>query len=83
MSEYIVELNNNAVSGGKFLLGTVYLDAHEIVRCRDCVHATITVNGECKYCEMFLSPDTDGYGADPQLYLPDGFFCSWGERRES
>ena len=38
MSEYIVELNSNAVSGGKFLLGTVYLDAQEIVRCRDCVH---------------------------------------------
>ena len=54
----------------------------EIVRCRDCKHATISTIGFCKYCEMFVLPDTDGYGADPQVNLPLDFFCAYGERRE-
>ena len=44
MSEYIVELNDNAVAGGKFLLGSVYLDATQIVRCRDC-----RMFGDCEW----------------------------------
>ena len=71
MSEYIVELNSNAVSGGKFLLGTVYLDAQEIVRCRDC---------------RWISKDTKHYKACYRLpdcefmVEPDGF-CAWAERK--
>lgn len=53
----------------------------EIVRCRDCKHATISTMGVCKYCEMFVLPDTDGYGADAQVNLPLDFFCAWGEKR--
>lgn len=53
----------------------------EIVRCRDCKHAMISATGVCKYCEMFVLPDTDGYGADAQVNLPLDFFCAWGERR--
>lgn len=52
-----------------------------IVRCRDCKHATISTMGVCKYCEMFVLPDTDGYGADAQVNLPLDFFCAWGEKR--
>lgn len=53
----------------------------ELVRCMDCRHATITVNGKCKYCEMFWLPDEDGYGAISQVYLPGDFYCGFGERR--
>ena len=72
MSEYVYATDEHE---GHWLTG------EEIVRCRDCRHATITVNGKCKYCEMFWSPDTDGYGADSQLYLPGEFFCAFGERK--
>ena len=54
----------------------------EIVRCRDCKHATISTTGVCKYCEMFVLPDTDGYGADQQVNLPLDFFCGFAERKE-
>ena len=52
-----------------------------IVRCRDCRHATVSSLGCVKYCEMFVLPDMDGYGADPQVCLPLDFFCGYGERR--
>lgn len=54
----------------------------QIVRCRDCKHATISTTGVCKYCEMFVLPDVDGYGADPQVNLPLDFFCGFAERKE-
>ena len=50
-----------------------------IVRCRDCRHATINSLGLVKYCEMFVLPDVDGYGANPQVMLPPDFFCGYGE----
>lgn len=75
MTEYIIECE-----AGKN--GIRYTHRHEeIVRCRDCKHATISTIGVCKYCEMFVRPDVDGYGADPQVNLPLDFFCSWGERK--
>lgn len=52
-----------------------------IVRCRDCKHATISSLGYVKYCEMFVLPNEDGYGADPQVMLPLDFFCGYGELR--
>lgn len=58
-----------------------WLTGEEIVRCRDCKHATISSLGYVKYCEKFVLPDEDGYGADPQVMLPLGFFCGYGEMR--
>lgn len=85
MSEYIVELDSKhsialklalaeEMRGGDFMRG-------EIVRCRDCKHATISSLGYVKYCEKFVLPDEDGYGADPQVMLPLDFFCGYGELR--
>ena len=83
MSEYIIELNSNAVSGGKFLLGSVYLDATAIVRCRDCEYATKrwtpAHREEVTYCERFVH--LAGYNQSAYVE-PDGF-CAWGERRKS
>jgi thioredoxin-related protein len=51
-----------------------------IIRCRDCKHATMTVNDECKYCEKLIKW-TDGE-VDVQPYFDGGFFCGFGEPRE-
>ena len=76
MSEFIIEIN------GQIPDAIYERELTEIVRCRDCKYATITVLGRCKYCELFWLPDVDGYGADPQVNLPGDFYCAWGERRE-
>ena len=54
----------------------------EVVRCRDCKHATLSSLGFCKYCEKFVLPDEDGFGPDPRVNLPLDFFCAYGERSE-
>ena len=82
MSEYIVELNDNAVSGGKFLLGSVYLDATQIVRCRDCIYMHTVRNwlgmdmGEC-----WLRADRESGALGKERTEPDGF-CAWAIRKE-
>ena len=77
MSEYVCELT--AIDSETWDTEV----REEIVRCRDCKHATISNLGHCKYCEMFVIPDMDGYGADPQVNLPLDFFCAYGERKET
>lgn len=50
----------------------------EIVRCKDCKHATMTSDGKmCKYCEM----DTDDFGDQRYVYHDADWFCANGERR--
>ena len=78
MSEYVYATNGEPVAN---VDGSISLAREEVVRCRDCKHATISTTGACKYCEMFVLPDTDGYGADAQVNLPLDFFCAWGEKR--
>ena len=80
MSEHIFREVHYGYTDGT-ALGCTLEKQEEIVRCRDCRHATISTTGVCKYCEMFVLPDTDGYGADAQVNLPLDFFCAWGERR--
>ena len=80
MSEYIVRIPSDMPYEIKAELYAWYVNSEPIVRCRDCKHATISATGVCKYCEMFVLPDVDGYGADPQVNLPLDFFCAWGER---
>lgn len=53
------------------------IDAVPVVRCRECENATMTVNGELKYCK-FWQPD----GGDA-LYLPGDFFCGEGKRMDA
>jgi hypothetical protein len=49
----------------------------ELVRCKDCKHATMTVDGKmCKYCEM----DTDDFGDQRDVYHDADWFCADGER---
>ena len=49
----------------------------EIVRCKDCKHATMTSDGKmCKYCAM----DTDDFGNQRDVYHDADWFCADGER---
>lgn len=73
VGEYVVSLTPKTFTDLRF-------HRHEeIVRCRDCGHATISSLGHVKYCKMFVLPDDDGYGADPQVCLPLDFFCAYGK----
>lgn len=74
-----VELHRHHLTPEQAIAATL---GEQIVRCRDCKHATISTMGVCKYCEMFVLPDTDGYGADSQVNLPLDFFCGFAERKE-
>ena len=50
----------------------------EVVRCKDCKHATMTADKKmCKYCEM----DTDDFGCQRDVYHDADWFCAYGERR--
>ncbi len=83
MSEHIIETEIS--NGALFIPYQSKLSEavrEEIVRCGDCRHATISTTGVCKYCEMFVLPDVDGYGADSQVNLPLDFFCGFAERKE-
>lgn len=64
------------------------LTDEEVVRCRDCKHGHITVNGKsCKWCDLIATHDIDGNepnnGYDPEPYFDADFFCAWGERRDA
>lgn len=88
MSEYIVNVPDVETAyfiehfGFEDVTMLGYHLTGEIVRCRDCEHATISTTGVCKYCEMWVLPDVDGYGCDSQVNLPLDFFCAYGKRKE-
>ena len=55
-----------------------WVSAENVVRCKDCEHATMTADGKmCKYCEM----DTDDFGNQRDVYHDADWFCADGERR--
>ena len=48
----------------------------EIVRCKDCRHATMTSDGKiCKYCAM----DTDDSGNQRDVYHDADWYCADGK----
>lgn len=50
----------------------------EIVRCKDCVHATMTTDKKlCKYCEL----DTDDDGWLIEAYYDADWYCAGGEKK--
>ena len=54
--------------------GTVNVDSlEEVVHCKDCKYAHMTVNGECKYCDIWFP--------DEKTYAPGNYFCADGERK--
>lgn len=47
----------------------------DIVHCKECKYATMTMDGECKYCDVWFP--------DEKLYLSGDYFCGDGERRNA
>lgn len=79
MAEYVVEEPSSQSASWRV--------RERIVRCRDCKHGHITVNGKsCKWCDLIATHDIDGNepnnGYDPEPYFDADFFCAWGERKE-
>lgn len=77
MAEYVCDRENIFPYGSQ---------REEIVRCRDCKHGHITIDGKnCKWCDFIATHDIDGNepnnGYDPEPYFDAEFFCAWGERR--
>ena len=44
----------------------------ELIHCKDCKFAHMTVNGECKYCDIWFP--------DEKTYMPGDYFCASAER---
>lgn len=47
--------------------------AIDIVHCKECRYATMTTNGECKYCDIWFS--------DEKMYMSGDHFCASGEKK--
>ena len=86
MAEYVCELPVEGMAS--FMSGGELIPVHErIVRCGDCRHGHITIDGKsCKWCDHIATHDIDGdepnNGYDPEPYFDADFFCAWGERKE-
>lgn len=45
----------------------------EVVHCKDCKYAHMTVNGECKYCDIWFP--------DEEVYASGNHFCAGGVKK--
>ena len=45
----------------------------EIIHCKECKFAHMTVGGECKYCDIWFPGE--------KTYMPGDYFCGSAERR--
>ena len=57
----------------KTVFGLQAVDVVEVVRCKECKFAHMTVNGQCKYCDIWFSEES--------AYMPGDYFCASGERK--
>lgn len=48
----------------------------DIVQCKECKHAHITYDGQCKYCDMWKDNDENYI----EVYHDGEHFCAYGER---
>lgn len=55
------------------------VDAVEVVRCRDCIYAHLTMSGQVKRCEKRI--DDDGFMVEE--YRESSFYCADGKRKEA
>lgn len=50
------------------------VDAVPVVRCRECKYSRMTVNGECKYCDIWFPDEAE--------YVDGDYYCASGERKD-
>ena len=74
----LVEFIESYWTGGEYGSDYKWNDNHgELIRCKDCKHATMTSDGMmCKYCAM----DTDDFGDQRDVYHDADWFCADGEK---
>ena len=46
----------------------------EIIQCKDCKFSHMTINGECKYCDIWFP--------DEKCYMSGDYYCGSAEGRE-
>lgn len=46
----------------------------DIITCKECKYSHMTVNGECKYCDIWFP--------DEKCYMSGDYYCGSAERRE-
>ena len=49
-------------------------DVVEVVRCKDCKYAHMTMDGECKYCDIWFP--------DEKEYMDGDYYCASGDRKD-
>lgn len=57
----------------KIVDGMPAADVIEVCRCKDCKYAHMTMDGECKYCDIWFP--------DEKEYMPGDYYCASGERK--
>ena len=50
------------------------IDAVPVIRCKDCKHAHMTYDGDCKYCDVWFPDEAE--------YLDGDYYCASAERKE-
>lgn len=86
MSEYIIEIPDYVPPFDPCVRAGAL--SEEIVRCKDCKHGHITIDGRHnKWCSILATHDPEGdgdppNGYDPEPYFDVDFFCAFGERRD-
>lgn len=68
---------------GDFISALIHLpavDAVPVVRCKDCKYAHLTIDDECKYCDMISVLDDEG-NLVPAYFSPN-WYCAYGERKD-
>lgn len=50
------------------------VDAVPVVRCGECRFSGMTVNGECKYCDIWFPDEAE--------YMDGDYYCASGERKD-
>ena len=77
---FSIDMEENAIKAGvleavRSLLDILpAADVAEIVRCKDCKYAHMTMDGECKYCDIWFP--------DEKKYMDGNYYCASWERKD-
>jgi len=68
---------NKGLEDGKKAIEALPSAQPDIIRCKDCRFATLTYDGDCKYCQ-YLEGE---FGLTDAVYFDGNDYCSHAERR--
>lgn len=67
-------LNNSEKAISLDVAGVIQSLPPKVICCKDCKFAHMTVDGECKYCDIWFP--------DEKTYMPGDYYCGSAERKE-